>query len=126
MSTTAETAASALPWGMLGQDAEVQALARGVAAGAPAHAYLFTGPPGSGKGTLALKLAQALVCETPVDLIDGTTTARRAVRDNLSLASALDGLRPVPPPTGEGATAPGASMDSRAFGTAKEQGDDRL
>jgi DNA polymerase III subunit delta' len=73
MSTTADAPAeSGAPWGLIGQDAEVRTLARGVAAGTPAHAYLFVGPPGVGKGTLALRLAQALECESPLDLSPGS------------------------------------------------------
>jgi len=60
-------------WGLLGQDAEVRALARGVAEGQPAHAYLFSGPAQAGKGTLAQRLAQALNCDDPRPLPpDGT------------------------------------------------------
>lgn len=57
-----------LPWSLLGQDAEVAALARAVAAGQPAHAYLISGPARAGKGTLARRLAQALNCEAPRSL----------------------------------------------------------
>jgi DNA polymerase-3 subunit delta' len=48
-------------------------LARDVAAGRLRHAYLFAGPPGIGKRTLALKFAQALNCE-------GTLTPCNACR----------------------------------------------
>ncbi len=47
---------------MIGQDHEVAALERSLAAGRPAHAYLFCGPPQAGKATLARRLAQALNC----------------------------------------------------------------
>src|SRR5438046_435015 len=50
------------PWGLIGQDREVEALERSLAAGRPAHAYLFCGPPQAGKATLARRLAQALNC----------------------------------------------------------------
>lgn len=33
----------------------------------PRHAYLFAGPPGLGRRSLALRFAQALNCQTPVD-----------------------------------------------------------
>ncbi len=49
-------------WGMIGQDGEVLALQRSLASGRPAHAYLFVGPPRSGKARLASRLAQALNC----------------------------------------------------------------
>lgn len=66
-------AAPAAAWGLFGQRREVEALARSVAEGRHAHAYLFAGPPQSGKGTLARRLAQALNCEAPVE-IDGAVT----------------------------------------------------
>ncbi len=31
------------------------------------HAYLFAGPPGIGRRTLALRFAQALNCKTPIE-----------------------------------------------------------
>jgi len=52
---------------MLGQDEQVLALARSVAEGSHAHAYLLSGPPRSGKGTLARRLAQALNCTGRAD-----------------------------------------------------------
>jgi DNA polymerase-3 subunit delta' len=50
-------------WGIIGQERAVAALERGLAEGRIAHAYLFVGPERVGKGTLALRLAQALNCE---------------------------------------------------------------
>ncbi len=41
-------------------------LRRHAARGETRHAYLFCGPPGVGRRTLALKLAQAINCETPI------------------------------------------------------------
>ncbi len=49
-------------WQIVGHDWAVHALARGLAADRVAHAYLFTGPHGIGKTTLARALAQALEC----------------------------------------------------------------
>src|SRR5215472_9213601 len=65
MKAEATDAAATAPWGLIGQAHEVEALARSVAEGRHAHAYLFAGPPQSGKGTLARRLAQALNCEAP-------------------------------------------------------------
>lgn len=48
-----------------GQDAAVASLRRDLAAGRVAHAYVFHGPPGAGKGTAARLFAQALQCEGP-------------------------------------------------------------
>ena len=47
---------------ILGQDAAVRALERGLALGRLAHAYLLVGPTGVGKMTFALALAQGANC----------------------------------------------------------------
>jgi DNA polymerase-3 subunit delta' len=49
----------------LGQPAAAELLQGVVRSGRPAHAYLFQGPAGVGKGTAALALARALLCERP-------------------------------------------------------------
>ena len=54
---------SADGWNMVGHGQAVAELRSAVDSGRLAHAYLFGGPPGVGKATLALRLAQALVCE---------------------------------------------------------------
>jgi DNA polymerase-3 subunit delta' len=50
-------------WNIVGHAWAVDYLQRSVARGTIAHAYLFSGPQGIGKATLALRLAQALICE---------------------------------------------------------------
>lgn len=52
-------------WDVLGHDWAVNLLRDHVARGEVRHAYLFTGPRGIGRRTLALRLAQALNCLQP-------------------------------------------------------------
>lgn len=49
-------------WGLIGHEWAVHLLQRALEEGELSHAYLFTGPPGIGKGTLARALASALFC----------------------------------------------------------------
>lgn len=54
-----------MPWGPVrGHDRVVAGLRRSLAEGRFPHAFLFVGPEGVGKKTFALRLAQALLCET--------------------------------------------------------------
>jgi DNA polymerase-3 subunit delta' len=53
-------------WNIVGHEWAVELLQKQVAQGSARHAYLFTGPPGVGKRTLALRLAQALSCTSPL------------------------------------------------------------
>lgn len=50
---------------LVGQDAVVDQLARAACDEQPSHAWLVTGPPGSGRSHAALALAAALLCEQP-------------------------------------------------------------
>lgn len=52
-------------WDVFGHDWAVEMLQQQVAQQTLRHAYLFTGPAGVGRRTLALRLAQALNCPTP-------------------------------------------------------------
>jgi DNA polymerase-3 subunit delta' len=52
-------------WNMVGHAWAVDLLRQQVGRGEARQAYLFTGPPGIGRRTLALRFAQALNCETP-------------------------------------------------------------
>jgi DNA polymerase-3 subunit delta' len=54
-----------MDWGMIGHDWAVNFLAEHVAQGKERHAYLFTGPSGIGRRTLALRFAQGLNCLKP-------------------------------------------------------------
>lgn len=55
----------AMLWGMIGHQWAVEILRQHISRGQVRHAYLFTGPAGVGKRTLALRFAQALNCESP-------------------------------------------------------------
>jgi DNA polymerase III subunit delta' len=54
-----------MEWNVLGHEWAAQLLQRHVAAGEVRHAYLFSGPTGVGRRTLALRFAQALNCTQP-------------------------------------------------------------
>lgn len=51
-----------MSWDFIGNEQAVAVLARDLQRGVPVHAYLFAGPDGIGKRTLALRLAQSLNC----------------------------------------------------------------
>jgi len=53
-------------WNLTGHEWAVDMLKKHVVNGTTRHAYLFSGPPGLGRRTLALRFAQALNCTTPV------------------------------------------------------------
>jgi DNA polymerase III subunit delta' len=53
-------------WNLVGHEWAVDMLKKHVIHGTTRHAYLFAGPPGLGRRTLALRFAQALNCRTPV------------------------------------------------------------
>jgi len=54
-------------WNLTGHEWAVDMLKKHVVNGRTRHAYLFAGPPGLGRRTLALRFAQALNCQTPAD-----------------------------------------------------------
>ena len=54
-----------MPWDFIGNEWAVELLKEHVARGEVRHAYLITGPQGVGRRTLALRLAQALNCQSP-------------------------------------------------------------
>ncbi len=54
-------------WDLVGHEWAVDMLKKHVIHGTTRHAYLFSGPPGLGRRTLALRFTQALNCTTPTE-----------------------------------------------------------
>ena len=54
-----------MDWDVIGHEWAAHLLQQHIARGETRHAYLFTGPPGVGRRTLALRFAQALNCLKP-------------------------------------------------------------
>ena len=54
-------------WNLIGHEWAVDMLKKHVVNGTARHAYLFAGPPGLGRRSLALRFAQALNCQTPIE-----------------------------------------------------------
>ncbi len=54
-------------WNLIGNEWAVDMLKKHIINGTTRHAYLFAGPPGLGRRTLALRFAQALNCQTPLE-----------------------------------------------------------
>ena len=54
-------------WNLIGNQWAVDMLKKHIVNGTTRHAYLFAGPPGLGRRTLALRFAQALNCPTPIE-----------------------------------------------------------
>lgn len=67
-------------WGVVGHRAAVALLERSLREGRLRHAYLITGPPRVGKGTLALALAQAVNCLEPAPPCGECRSCRRIAR----------------------------------------------
>ncbi|MGA7192289.1 MAG: DNA polymerase III subunit delta' [Anaerolineales bacterium] len=55
-------------WNLVGNEWAVELLRQQITRGTTRHAYLFAGPSGVGRRTLALRLAQALNCTQPVEV----------------------------------------------------------
>jgi DNA polymerase-3 subunit delta' len=72
-----------MSWDIIGHTWAVTQLQQSIQAGTDAHAYLIGGPAGLGKALLALRLAQALTCETTLgDPCQTCRTCRRIARSN--------------------------------------------
>ncbi len=71
---------------VVGQEPVVRTLARAIETGRVAHAYLFSGPRGTGKTSTAKVLAMGLNCvQGPTPEPDGTCQSCRAIINNSSL-----------------------------------------
>lgn len=66
----------AVNWGILGHEWAVGLLREHLLQGRLKHAYLFTGPPGIGRRTMALRLAQAINCLQPPEPATPCLTCR--------------------------------------------------
>lgn len=56
-----------MSWNLIGQNWAEEMLRQHIATGSLRHAYLFSGPRGVGRRTLALRFAQAINCPTPLE-----------------------------------------------------------
>jgi DNA polymerase-3 subunit delta' len=70
-------------WSIIGHSAALAGLERALQSDRPAHAWLFSGPDGVGKQTVALEFAAALNCTTD-DGIPGPCGECRDCRDTLA------------------------------------------
>jgi DNA polymerase-3 subunit delta' len=83
--------------GVLGQDRAKAKLEAELSSGRLAHAYLFVGPQGCGRGTLALALFQALNCENR----DGEEPCGQCGSCRRALAGQHEDLLVLAPPEGQ-------------------------
>jgi len=88
-------------WGMLGHQWAVDLLQAHMAAGASRHAYLFAGPDGVGRRTLALAFAKAINCTHPPktgEFCGECRTCRQTDQmqhPDLSIIARIDGSRDI-------------------------------
>lgn len=86
-----------MAWDLIGHGWAVELLGRDLAAGRLRHAYLFTGPEGIGKRTLAAAFARALLCEAANRPCGACRACRLAARnahpDLLTVAPVVSGKK---------------------------------
>lgn len=71
---------------VVGQDHVISVIRRQVAAGEVAHAYLFSGPRGIGKTTVARLIAKAVNCANVAKISEGNFAATFSIRQSPLLA----------------------------------------
>ncbi len=82
-------------WPVIGHEWAVEMLAGALARGQLSHAYLFTGPEGIGKTTLALAFAQALICQAedaPCGECDACRRVQGGIHPDVWLVEPQEGL----------------------------------
>ena len=80
-----------MPWPIIGHEWAADLLRQSLAAGRVSHAYLFCGPPQSGKTALARMLAQALVCAEPEPPCGRCSSCTRIARNSHPDVQVIDG-----------------------------------
>ncbi len=90
-----------MTWDVVGHDWAVTFLKGHLANGEMRQAYLFSGPPGVGRRTLALRFAQAIACRQPSGPGEPCRTCRtcqqiaRQQHSDLSIVQAEGGSREI-------------------------------
>ena len=64
--------------GLVGQHRAIEALRTAAGGHGMSHAWLFTGPPGSGRSNAAIAFAAALQCDGPTPASPAAACATRA------------------------------------------------
>jgi DNA polymerase-3 subunit delta' len=82
-----------MSWDYIGQEWAVRALQKHIARGTTRQAYLFTGPQGVGRRTLALRFARALNCQNPPEPGEECGTCRSCIAITKELQADLSVVR---------------------------------
>lgn len=79
---------------LVGQEAVATTLQQALARGRLAHAYLFTGPRGTGKTSTARIFARAICCEKPISKLSGKHATYEPCNHCAACLSMLEGHTP--------------------------------